>query len=187
MQRALVERARDGDLEAFAQLATAAFPRLGRVADLILRDRDGAQDAVQEALLMAWRDLKALRDPDAWDAWLHRLTVRACYRIARRERRRIRFEVHAIPDDGSPSGGDTSSEVVDRDWLGHELERLDVEQRAVLVLHYHLDLPVAEVAEILDIPYGTAASRLHRGLEAMRASLAAGRATTERSVGRRPA
>src|SRR5688572_120047 len=88
MQRALVERARDGDLEAFSQLVKASSPRLDGVANLILRDSDRAQDAVQDAFLMAWRDLRALRDPDAWDAWLRRLTVRACYKVARNERRR---------------------------------------------------------------------------------------------------
>ena len=66
---------------------------------------------------------------------------------------------------------DASAGVADQDWLGRELDRLHIDQRAVIVLHYYLDLPVSEVAEIIDIPYGTAASRLHRGLEAMRASM----------------
>ena len=83
MQRALVVRAREGDLDAFSQLVKLSFPRLERVADLILRDADRAQDAVQEALMRAWRDLRALRDPDAWDAWMRRLTVNACYDVAR--------------------------------------------------------------------------------------------------------
>src|SRR5687768_9581034 len=87
MQRALVERARDGDLDAFTQLVKVAFPRLEGVAHLILRDTDRAQEAVQDALVLAWRDLRALRDPEAWDAWLRRLTVRACYKVARKERR----------------------------------------------------------------------------------------------------
>ncbi len=80
MQRELVERARSGDREAFSALAAASISRLYAVANLILRDGDRAQDAVQEALVSAWRDVRALRDPDAWDAWLNRLTVRACYR-----------------------------------------------------------------------------------------------------------
>ena len=139
------------------------------VATLILRDSELAQDAVQDACLMAWRDLRALRDPDAWDAWLHRLTVRACYKVSRKERRRSVVELHVMPD--PPAADDPATDVADRDWLGRELGRLDLDQRAVLVLHYYLDQPVSEVAEILDIPYGTAASRLHRGLEALRASL----------------
>ena len=171
MQRALVERARDGDLEAFSQLAKAPFPRLDGVATLILRDLDRAQDAVQDALFRAWRDLRALRDPDAWDAWLHRLTVHACYDVARKERRRTRMEVQVEPDPATARTPDPTADIAERDWLGRELIRLDIDQRAVIVLHYYLDLPVSEVAEILDIPYGTAASRLHRGLEVMRSSI----------------
>jgi RNA polymerase sigma-70 factor (ECF subfamily) len=186
MQRALVELARDGDLEAFSQLAKAAFPRLGGVANLILRDRDAAQDAVQDALFMAWRGLRALRDPDAWDAWLNRVTVRACYKHARKERRRIRSEMNMIGDLRPTDTQDTSADLADRDWLGRELDRLDIEQRTVLVLHYHLDLPVSEVAEILDIPYGTAASRLHRGLEAMRTSMGSGEEAASHSARKRP-
>ena len=171
MQRALVERARNGELEAFTQLVKVSLRRLTGVANLILRDSDLAQDAVQDACLMAWRDLRALRDPDAWDAWLHRLTVRACYKVARKERRRSMVELHVTPDPRSTPGADFSTDVVDRDWLGRELGRLDLDQRAVMVLHYYLDLPMADVAEILDIPYGTAASRLHRGLETLRSSM----------------
>lgn len=80
-------------------------------------------------------------------------------------------ELHVTPALRSADDRDIESDVVDRDWLGRELGRLDLDQRAVMVLHYYLDLPVAQVAEILDIPYGTAASRLHRGLEALRASM----------------
>ena len=173
MQRELVIEARSGDLEAFTQLMKVSLRRLTGVASLILRDADLAQDAVQDASLMAWRDLRALRDPDAWDAWLHRLTVRACYKVSRKERRRSMVELHALPDPRSTEGTDIAADVVERDWLGRELGCLDLDQRAVIVLHYYLDLPVSAVAEVLDIPYGTAASRLHRGLETLRASIEA--------------
>ena len=171
MQRALVVRAREGDLDSFSQLVKLSFPRLERVAYLILRDADRAQDAVQDALMRAWRDLRALRDPDAWDAWMRRLTVNACYDVARKDKRRRTVEVHVEPDPATAGTSDSTAEIGDRDWLGRELARLDLDQRVVLVLHYYLDQTVAEVAQILDIPYGTAASRLHRGLEAMRTSM----------------
>jgi RNA polymerase sigma-70 factor (ECF subfamily) len=171
MQRQLVERARDGDLEAFTQLVKIGFPRLKGVAYLILRDPDRAEDAVQEALVAAWQDLRALRDPDAWDAWLRRLLVRTCYRFARRDRRRTHVELHVRPDPGGGRSTDATADVAERTWILDELGRIDVDKRSVMVLHYYLDLPMREVAEILDIPYGTAASRLHRGLELMRASM----------------
>jgi RNA polymerase sigma-70 factor (ECF subfamily) len=177
MQRDLVERARAGDLDAFAQLVKVSAPRLKGVAYLILRDAHRAEDALQDALLLAWRDLRALRDPDAWDAWLRRLTVRACYRIAGKERRRSLVELHVMPDPGSARAPDASADVAEREWVLHELGRLDIDRRAVLVLHYYLDLPLPEVAEILDIPYGTVASRLHRGLAAMRSTMGATQST----------
>jgi RNA polymerase sigma-70 factor (ECF subfamily) len=186
MQRALVERARDGDLDAFTQLVKVAFPRLEGVAHLILRDTDRAQEAVQDALVLAWRDLRALRDPEAWDAWLRRLTVRACYKVARKERRQTLVALRGVTSAGPTGAQDATADVAERDWVLDELGRIHIDQRAVIVLHYFVDLPIAEVAEIIGIPYGTAASRLHRGLAAMRESMRAGpgadgAAVTERS------
>lgn len=171
MQRKLVERARNGDLEAFTHLVTAGFPRLKGVAYLVLRDADRAEDAVQEALVLAWQDLRALRDPDAWDAWIRRVLIRTCYRFAKKERRRTEVELSMQPDPARAGSTDATADVAEREWILSELARIDIEKRSVIVLHYYLDLPMREVAEILDIPYGTAASRLHRGLELMRASM----------------
>jgi RNA polymerase sigma-70 factor, ECF subfamily len=172
MQRELVSRAQSGDHEAFASLAQASLPRLLGAARLILRDQDRAQDAVQEALVLAWKHIRALRDPGAWDAWLYRLTVRACYRQAKRHRRRDLVELHVMPDQDFPSNHDFSLTVAERDRLGREIQRLSLDKRTVMVMHFYLDLPLTEAAEILGIPVGTAKSRLHRGLEELRAALA---------------
>jgi RNA polymerase sigma-70 factor, ECF subfamily len=171
MQRQLVERAQAGDHDAFSVLVRASFPRLYGVATLILRDSDRAQDAVQEALVLAWRHVRALRDADAWDAWLYRLTVRACYRWARQVRRRSLVELHLVPDPEPAGSIDIAVSVAERDLLGRELGRLPIDQRAVMVLHFYLDLPLTDAAEILDIPVGTAKSRLHRGLGALRTAM----------------
>src|SRR5687768_893004 len=156
MQRELVQRAIHGDHDAFSALVRASIARQYAVANLILRDGDRAQDAVQEALVSAWRDVRALRDPGAWDAWLHRLTVRACYRSARSERRRTLVELHVTPDPEPAGSFDLSRSVVDRDRLERRLGDLPLDQRAVMVLHFYLDLPLTEAATILDIPVGTA-------------------------------
>ena len=171
MQIELVERARSGDHDAFSVLVRASVPRLLGAATLILRDQDRAQDAVQDALVQAWRHVRALRDPGAWDAWLYRLTVRACYRLARTNRRRNVVELQVVPDREPIAESDFSLTVAERDRLGRELGRLPVDQRAVMVLHFYLDLPLTEAADLLDIPAGTAKSRLHRGLEALRAAM----------------
>ena len=109
--------------------------------------------------------------PDAWDAWLRRLTVRTCYRLAKKDRRRTQVEVGVIPTKENVRTPDASADVADREWVMSELGRLDIDQRSVIALHYYLDLPMREVAEILDIPFGTAASRLHRGLENLRLAM----------------
>ena len=171
MKRALVEQAMTGDHEAFSELARLSIGRLYATASLILRDVDRAQDAVQDALVSAWKDMRALRDPDAWDAWLNRLTLRACYKAAQKDRRRNLVELRALPDPEPLHASDAASSVVDRDHMEQELARLPIDQRAVMVLHFYLDLPLSEAAVILDIPIGTAKSRLSRGLETLRGSM----------------
>ena len=170
MQRDLVEAAQRGDHEAFEVLAAAAADRLFAIARLILQNRDGARDAVQEALVNAWRELPRLRDPDRFSAWLHRLVVNACADQGRHQRR-WSAEVRMIRTE--PETGDGAQSLADRDQLQRGFRRLKPEQRAVVVLHFYLGLPVPEVAETLGIPLGTAKSRLHYAIEALRAALEA--------------
>ena len=144
-----------------------SYRRLYGIANLILRDPDRAQDAVQEALVLAWRHLRALRDADAY-AWLYRLTIRSCYKTARSAKRRDVIELHVEPDYDGVALVDASWSVEERDRLNRALNRLPLDQRAVMVLHFYVDLPLPEAAGVLGIPVGTAKSRLHRGLEAMR-------------------
>ncbi len=169
MTSELVERAQRGDHEAFDSLATAAYHRLYAVARRILRDGYAAEDAVQDTLLKAWRELRGLRDPEKFDAWLHRLLVSACRDQVRRRNRRP-FEVD-IPDLERAAPGDDMARLVDRDEIEHAFLELSVEHRAVLVLTHYLGLSGPEVAAILRIPPGTVHSRLHYGSQAMRAAL----------------
>jgi RNA polymerase sigma-70 factor (ECF subfamily) len=171
-QRRLVERAREGDHDAFAELVRAAVARLDVAARLILRDGELARDAVQEALLHAWRDLPNLRDADRFDAWVYRLTVNACLDQARRRRRRpIEVEMTAL---FTPREPDPAISVADRALVDSVLRRLDERSRAIVVLHYFLGLPLTDVAASLDLPVGTVKSRLHRALAAMRREVAVG-------------
>jgi RNA polymerase sigma-70 factor (ECF subfamily) len=165
-QRELVGRAKRGDHDAFAELVDPALARLDAAARLILRDPELARDAVQESLIRAWRDLAGLRDPDRFDAWLHRLTVNSCLDLARRRRRRP-IEVELSPID-SPAASDPSGALADRELVDAALRRLDPGHRAVVAMHYLLGVPLPEVAAALGIPLGTAKSRLHYALAAMR-------------------
>jgi RNA polymerase sigma-70 factor (ECF subfamily) len=168
-QRRFVEQAREGDHDAFAELVRVAVVRLDRAARLILRDPELARDAVQEGLLRAWRDLPGLRDPDRFDAWLHRLIVNACIDQTRRRRRRpIEVELAPLHEPLIPDG---SGPLADRDQVDTALRRLDERGRAIVVLHYYLGMPLTDVAATLSIPIGTVKSRLHRALEDMRLAI----------------
>jgi RNA polymerase sigma-70 factor, ECF subfamily len=185
MQRELVERARKGDHDAFAVLVAASVTRLDGAARLILRDPDQAKDAVQEALLAAWRGLPTLRDADLFDAWLHRLLVRSCIDEARRLRRH-RLTV-PLTDLDAASVADESSVMADRDQLSRGFQRLSTEQRALIVLHHYLDLAMPDVAAAMGIPLGTAKSRLHRALANLRAALDADARVMADAIGGHPA
>ena len=169
-QRQLVERARRGDHDAFAELARAAVVRLDRAARLILRDPELARDAVQDGLIRAWRDLPGLREPDKFDAWLHRLIVNACLDLSRRRKRRV-IEVE-LTEINSPLLQDHSGDSEARELVDGVLRRLDERERAIVVLHYYLGLPLADVSVALGIPIGTVKSRLHRALGSMRVAMA---------------
>ena len=171
MQRDLVERAKRGDHAAFDALASSAFNRLYTTAYRVLRDADRSDDAVQECLIRAWRDVPLLRDVDRFDAWLWRLLMNACYDESRRARRRSK-EVTSIPlDHAGP--GDAATDLADRDELLRGFQRLSIEQRVVVVMTHYLGMPAREIAEALDIPVGTVQSRLLYAIRSMRATLEA--------------
>jgi RNA polymerase sigma-70 factor (ECF subfamily) len=167
-----VEHARDGDIDAFSQLASASIGDLYAVARLILRDTPRAEDAVQDALVEAWKSIRGLRDPDRFDAWMHRLLVRSCHRQRRAQTRRDVVELHLLDTD-APLLDDDAASLANRDQLDRGFRRLPLDQRAVIVLHFYRGLPLTDVAEILEIPVGTAKSRLHRATQTLRAALEA--------------
>ncbi|CAN5267262.1 sigma-70 family RNA polymerase sigma factor [soil metagenome] len=149
-QRTLVERARGGDRDAFAELA---------------------RDAVQEALIRAWRDLPGLRNPERFDAWLYRLLCNAAIDETRRRKRRV-IEVKITIADIS-AHEDPIGRLADRDALDRALAALAPEHRALVVLHYYVGLTLPEAAATLGISLGAAKSRLHRAIGALRRSFTA--------------
>ena len=165
-QRGLVDRAAQGDRDAFGALVRASAVRLDAAARLILRDPELARDAVQEALIRAWRDLPTLRDRDRFDAWLHRLLVNAAIDEARRRRRRVvELDIEAVT---APTTGDDTGTVVDRDAMDRVLQLLAPEHRALLVQHYYLGVPLPEAASALGISHAAAKQRLHRAVVSLR-------------------
>jgi len=171
VDRTLVEAARSGDEEAFASIARGSADRLFAVAHRILRDVGRAEDAVQQTLVSAWRQLPELRDVDRFEAWIHRILVHACYAEAK-QARRWSANVRMLSVDG-PATPDTTLSVATRDALDRGFRRLPPDQCAVFVLYHYLDLPLAEVAETLGVPLGTVKSRLHYATASLRAALEA--------------
>ena len=152
MERRLVERAMHGDEEAFDLLVDRIGDSLHSVARRILRDTTLAQDATQQALLDAWRNLPRLRDPDRFEAWTYRLLVNACHAESRRERHQS-GNLRLLPND-EPTVTDSASQVANREQLDHAFRRLSVEHRTVVVLVHYLGFTHAEAAESMGTPVG---------------------------------
>jgi RNA polymerase sigma-70 factor, ECF subfamily len=177
----LVEQAKAGDHDAFEKLASSVATRMFGTAYLIVRDREAAADAVQDALIETWRNLPTLRDAHAFEAWTRRILVRSCYRAIAGRRRRIEVRVTEI-DATTASHESRFGEV---DQLERAFGRLSPDQRAVLVLHHRLGLRLDETADALNVPLGTVKSRLNRATTALRAAIAAEErdiATLERQI-----
>lgn len=169
----LIDRARQGDKEAFTTLVLRLGDRLYSVAYRILRDTARAEDAVQQAFLIAWRELPRLRDDSRLEAWLYRLLVNACYAEARHTRRwqpGLRLVTDTSP---GPFTDDAQLSVARRDELERAFRRLSGEHRAVLVMHHYLGYSGAEIAAALGLSPGTVRSRLHYARQHMRAALEA--------------
>ncbi len=164
--------ARDGDRSAFEHLVRHSYDGLYSLARRILGDPSDAEDATQDALLRAWRDLPQLREPDRFEAWLSRMLVHTCYDHLRRRKRRTTRVPWIVADAGRPDLGPPVA-LEERERLEQAFARLSPEHRAVVALHFYRDLAAGEIAELLQVPIGTVNSRLYYGTRALRAALEA--------------
>ena len=160
--------ARSGDATAFASLVHAETPAAYRLALSIVRSPAEAEDAVQEAFLRAWRDIRSLRDVELWPAWFRRITVRAALDQARRRNRVREVDLDLAAD---VPGLEPSVHPADRLELIAAFDRLAPDDRAILALRFFADLELPAVAAALGIPLGTAKSRLHRAVGRLRAQM----------------
>ena len=164
----LLARHVEGDHDAFGELVQRHRDRLWAVALRTLSDREEAADALQDALVSAFRSAHTFQGRSAVTTWLHRIVVNACLdRVRRNASRPTRpLDEQSTPDDllGHGEGADISAERSElRRELGTALASLPAEQRAALVLVDVQGYPVAEAAAILDVPVGTVKSRCARG------------------------
>ncbi len=158
----LVGRAREGDHGAFEELVRPLLPRAVGSALLITGNMSDAEDAAQDALLAAWRDVSTVRSPDAFPAWFRWLVVRAAVRRAIRRRKDAAVGLDAVPLD---SLHDSVEHGV---WLRQAFAALSPNDRAVVTARYYFGYSTAETAALLGVPVGTVKSRLHYALGRLR-------------------
>lgn len=167
-EASLVTRAAAGDSDAFAALIAPRVDRTLRTARAILRNDQEAHDAAQNAMVAAWMNLPRLRDPAKFDAWLHRLLVNACREALRRLRRsrEVQAEADAVSADFAGGSVETAS-------VKAAFGRLSMDERTILLLHHLHGLPLEQVARHLDVPVGTAKSRLWHARRSLERALEA--------------
>ena len=176
LERELIEQARRGDRTAYEAIVRRKLETVYRTARAILGNDADADDATQEALIGAWRQLPTLREIDRFDAWLGRITVNACRMAMRRRRTHAVLPLAAVvpggPEDPrDPIASTFDSQAVTADAFDRAFERLSIEQRAILVLHHREELAIAEIAARLGVPSGTVKSRLHTARAALQHAL----------------
>ncbi len=168
----LVDRAAQGDAEAFDALIRPRLDRLFRMAVAITRNESDARDAVQDACVSAWRELPRLRDRSRFDPWMAQILVNACRASLRRARRAQVREID-VADEGT-SGDDPallvtaqSDQIGEVEAIRRAFARLRPEVRALLVMHYMEERPLAEIGRIVGAPVGTVKWRLSNARKAL--------------------
>ena len=162
----LLERAARGDVDAFDELLTPRLDRLFRMAIAITRSEADARDAVQDASVLAWRQLPGLRDRGRFDPWLSKIVVNACRGLLRRQRRVRHHESEMDPTDPREAENRAFAVPAAADSLGETqaiqqaFERLDPTSRSLIILHYVEGRPIAEISRVLGSPVGTVKWRL---------------------------
>ena len=176
----LVARASRGDVEAFTKLVQAHSSLVYGVS-LRMLGSDAAEDASQEVWIRVWRNIGTFRGDSAFSTWLHRIAVNTCLGMRQRESRREDHEVGSeTPYVSEPSGGEADPEAEAlsaerRQEIEAALAHVRAEHRAALVLRHMEGLSYAQIAEVLQVPDGTAKGWVSRGRAAMLVALAQGR------------
>jgi RNA polymerase sigma-70 factor (ECF subfamily) len=177
---AMMARSRDDEI---ADLLLGRAAEAHRLAAWILRDPVGAEDAVQDAALIAWNRRGSLRDAASADGWFSRIVVNVCRDELRRRARKRDLPTTELLMDPQPDPrlDPGSDRIAERDELGRAISRLTPDQQVVLGLRFGRDLTVPQIAAETGLPVGTVKSRLHHSLENLRASLAADERAAEAS------
>lgn len=170
-ERLLIQQARQGDEDAFASLYMAHAPRLYGLSLRMCQNEADAQDAVQEAMVKAWRNLPAFRFQSELGTWLYRIAMNCCRDILRR-RKKPAVSMETLQETGVeiPQEG-FEERTVQRDELTRALAKMDDKYREIIILREIQGLSYEEVAQVLRLPVGTVRSRLNRARAQLRSFL----------------
>jgi RNA polymerase sigma-70 factor, ECF subfamily len=168
----LVTRAQQGDTDAFVDIFNQYSGLMLRTAYSIVKDRDTAEDAVQNALIQAWQHLPSLREAGALRAWLMRIVVNQCISFKRRLARSTMFLRQSVSEQEmalASQRADHSKGIPERNWdLAQAIEQLPVKQQMVIALHYHQGMTVPEISQALHISENTIKKRIQAALSNLR-------------------
>ena len=164
-----VLRAQSGDREALGELLQAIQEPLYRYIFRLVGERNLAEDILQEVFIRIYRKLRWLREPELFRPWAYRIASREAFKFLKRERRwleQVRDEATLGAIEAHPPEENFAPELIEH--LPALVARVSPASRAVLILHYLHEMPLAEVAAVLGIALGTVKSRLAYGLSILR-------------------
>ncbi|UMZ74440.1 RNA polymerase sigma factor [Natranaerofaba carboxydovora] len=155
----IVEKCKDGDMDAFERLFMQFSDKAYRTAFLIIRNEKIAEDAVQEAFIKCFNRIHQLKDPDAFQTWLYRTLVRTCWDLVKKEKKYVPLDEGNIQVSKKVSDVDV---FLTRDIIRKSMGKLKPSHRTALVLYYFNGLTTKEMSQVLGCSTAGAKTRLHR-------------------------
>lgn len=157
----LVEQAKNGNEQAFSSLIEENKLKMYKVAKSILKNEDDVCDAIQNALMSAYKNISKLQNNQYFSTWIIRILINKCYDIAKDNQKRNN-NVIDIADYNTDEGVRSYDTYNSDSIVENVLNQIDEELKTVTVLYYYNDYSVSEISRIIDIPEGTVKSRLSR-------------------------
>ncbi|HZU01773.1 MAG TPA: RNA polymerase sigma factor [Ktedonobacteraceae bacterium] len=172
---ALAARALGGETDAFEKLVASYRGMMLRVAYRIVRDQASAEDAVQDALILAWQHLPGLREAGALRSWLMRIVVNQCLSLKRRHARATQFALQSLAEQETDLAAGIAEQqegYLERNWdIARAIEKLPAKQQPAIILHYYHGMTLSEMSQTLQISENTLKKRIQAALINLRRML----------------
>ncbi len=174
-EQLLISRAQDGEADAFRELVERSKMNVFHLAFDLTGNRHDAEDMSQEVFVKAFRSLSSFKGNAKWSTWIYRITVNTCL-DHRRSKVRNAVEFNDDPDDHPAGSGVSPDQSADsrmiQQHVDNALKLLPPQERSVFVLRHYHDLPLKQIASILELAEGTVKSHLFRAIQRLQRELA---------------